>query len=75
MTKRVHFISNSSNFYANFSEKGCLDLSGDISPYMRTFPKGEFMDSVDARGNTSAKEKVGNCLPVLLTSHSSKKFI
>ena len=26
--------------YANFSEKRCLDLSGDISPYMRTFSKG-----------------------------------
>ena len=26
--------------YANFSEKECLDLSGDISPYMRTIPKG-----------------------------------
>ena len=25
---------------ANFSEKGFLDLSGDILPYLRTFPKG-----------------------------------
>ena len=40
--------------YANFSEKGCLDLSGDISPYkFELFQKGEFMDSVDPRGNTS----------------------
>ena len=23
-----------------FAEKGCLDLSDDISPYMRTFSKG-----------------------------------
>ena len=23
-----------------FAEKGCLDLSGDISPYMRIFSKG-----------------------------------
>ena len=34
--------------YANFSMKGCLDLSGDISPYkFELFKKGEFMDSVD----------------------------
>ena len=40
--------------YANFTEKGCLDLSGDISPYkFELFQKGEFMDSVDRRGNTS----------------------
>ena len=62
-------------FMQDFSEKGCLDLSGDISPYMRTFPKGqkgEFMDSVDQWGNTiSPSGIILNCLPVSLTSHFS----
>ena len=54
-----------------------LYLSGDILPYMRTFQKGGFMDSVDPLENTPgitprpspAKEIVWNCLPVSHTSH------
>ena len=43
--------------YANFSEKGCLDLSGDtcISPLCDFSKRENFMDSVDPRGNTSVQ--------------------
>ena len=51
---RMSITQKSMCLYANFSEKGCLDLSGDISPYkFELFQKGEFMESVDLRGNTS----------------------
>ena len=39
-TRMSKISKKSMCLYANFSEKGCLDLSGDTSPYMRTFPKG-----------------------------------
>ena len=40
-TRMSKITQKSVCLYANFSEKGGLDLSGDtcISPYMRTFPK------------------------------------
>ena len=37
---KITHVQKSVCLYANFSEKGCLDLSGDISPYMRTISKG-----------------------------------
>ena len=40
LTFPTRMSKNNTEIYANFSEKGCLDLSGDISPYMRTFSKG-----------------------------------
>ena len=67
--------------YANFSEKECLDLSGDISPYMRTFPKGRIYGWSRPAGKhisprpSSAAGVVGNYLPVSLTSHSSKNHL
>ena len=39
-TRMSKITQKSVLLYANSSEKGCLDLSGDIAPYMRTFPKG-----------------------------------
>ena len=44
-TRMSKITQKSVCLYANFSEKGCLDLSGDtcISLYMRTFPKGRIV--------------------------------
>ena len=41
-TRMSKITQKSVCLYANFSEKGCFDLSGDtcISPHMQTFPKG-----------------------------------
>ena len=37
-TRMSKMTQKSACLYANFSEKGCCHV--DISPYMRTFPKG-----------------------------------
>ena len=53
-------------------ERTSLDLSVDLLPYMRTFPKGRIYGKCRHAGkhtnsprSSSATEKLWNCLPVL----------
>ena len=48
-TRMIKITQKSVSLYANFSEKGCLDLSGNIYCHMRTFPKGSFISNGNNR--------------------------
>ena len=79
-TRMSKITQKSMGLYANLSEKGCLDLSGDILPYMRTFPNmsnfnGHLLFQADRLSCSYLNPPGGTnfTLPVLILSLSGRR--